>query len=320
MYLNTQVIACEESFNTLAKSVLLGFSRAETAKRFDAIPMTTVAVFGTTQASAMAFVRNAVTGKLPVSIACLGADTDFDSLMISSFSGTALMLPELAYVSNQYMDTIATHLNKLYDRTLSDGGMRLTNLGKWKELHVIFAKQETEHAVLGATFEKYKNAFERRRDCSFEITGEQTQYARQYRIAGCASGGIEEPKIIELNINEVMSRLVYNTDKKRHYMVAQCLQPVYFNEDFAKLDPDMIEWLFSQFNHSATAMVQPQIEERRRIIVNDAVVATLFKHQIDRFRYFRPQHGIAFGLEEGDKISESKLSYIPADMLGTIKQ
>lgn len=317
MYINTQVIACTESFNTIAKSVLLGHSRNAPSKIFEAVPMVTVAVFGTTEASAEAFVKSAVTGKIPGTIVCFGADSDFDAKKISHFSGTALMLPELAYVSDQFMDTLVQHLEQLTERTMNNVGMRLDKVGTFKELHVIFAKQETENAILGAKFERFKNSLEYRHGFDISIDAEHTQYIRKYRVGGACSGSCEPVIIHHLDISKVMGKLVYNTDKKNHFFVQAGLETVYFGEQFAKLDPETIEWLLMQFNHSATTTTKPEITERRKIILHDLVAARLFKGTIDRFRYFHMAQGVAYaGEDEGcEKISNSKPIYLAAPQL-----
>lgn len=317
MYINTQVIACTESFNTIAKSVLLGHSRNAPSKVFEAVPMVTVAVFGTTEASAEAFVKSAVTGRIPSTIVCFGADSDFDAKKISHFSGTALMLPELAYVSDQFMDTLVQHLEQLTERTMNNVGMRLDKVGTFKELHVIFAKQETENAILGAKFERFKNSLEYRNGFNISIDAEHTQYIRKYRVGGACSGVCEPVIIHYLDISKVMGKLVYNTDKKNHFFVQAGLETVYFGEQFAKLDPETIEWLLMQFNHSSTTTSKPEITERRKIILHDLVAARLFKGTIDRFRYFHTTHGVAYNSDDDcdEKVSSSKPIYLTAPQL-----
>lgn len=297
MPISSQVVHDADAFDVIAKSLLLGFSRPANAKQFGPnFFVDQLAVFGTTEASAMAYVKSAITGKIPDSICCVGADTQNNSFAASHFSGTILMLPELAYVSDQYSDTLAVRVQHLLD--ISSGHLPAPLVGH-KDLHIIFAKRETEEAILGALFEQFKTRLERQHDTHFEIFDEDPSYQRKYRlVAGCVGG--EPPVIHHLDPQLIVTHLLFNRNAKNHYRVDPGFEIVSFGEDFACFDAQTLCWMLDQFNHCGQSLDQMRLDTRRKILIHDKLASIIFKAEIDMNRYFRREPGMCVGGAKSD--------------------
>lgn len=294
MKISSQVINSAETFDIIAKALLLGFSRPDNMKRFTPQKfIDTVAVFGTTEASAAAYVQSAIKGKIPETICCVGADTRNNSFVSQHFTGMVLMLPELAYVSDSYADNLATRIAHLLE--ISSGHLPAPIVG-YKDLHIVFAKQETEQAILGSLFEQFKTRLEQQPDVNYEITGEHASYGRRCRVIA-GSCGVEPEKIVELDPHYVSNCLMFNRSSKNHYRVEPGIESVSFGEDFACFDASTLAWMFEQFNHQWLNMGDNQhsttLNQRRKIYIHDKLAEILFEAQINMPRYFRPEHGVA---------------------------
>lgn len=297
MQISSQVVHNADAFDVIAKSLLLGFSRPANAKQFGPnFFVDQIAVFGTTEASALAYVKSAITGKIPDTINCVGADTQNNAFSSSHFCGTVLMLPELAYVSDQYSDLLALRVQHLLE--ISSGHLPAPLVGH-KDLHIIFAKRETEEAILGALFEQFKTQLERQADTHFEIFDENPMYGRKYRVAAGSCGGTP-PVIHQLDPHAIVNYLLFNRHQKNHYRVDPGFEIVSFGEDFACFDSQTLCWMFDQFNHCGQTVDDMRLDTRRKIMIHDKLAAILFKQQIEMARYFRREPGLCTGNQKSD--------------------
>lgn len=283
MSVSHQYFNSTHNFDVTVKSLLLGFTRPENTK---IASCTNVVVFGTTEASASAYVANLLKAKTTSPIRCVGVDTKPHSLRGRGFSGYIVMLPELQYVGNAFFSNFAD----LYD-VLDTANCGTLPDGDYKDSQILFANRQIEAAFFGALFECWKSRQELHSKWHFD--SEAPMFSRNV-THGILSAGTSlgsdylgygddadykdtdpdsrvAPPIL-LDLGKVVSELL--VPGREHYRVSPTFHPVRFGPEFCALSADQIYNAIFRFeaidSHGG----------KRTTCVHDDVAKKLFLSQI----------------------------------------
>lgn len=289
MSINSSFFMSAFNFDVTVKSLLLGFTRKENVK---VTGCTNVVVFGTTEASAQAYVANVLKGVIPDNVQCAGVDSVPSHYAGKGFSGYIVMLPELRFVSAEFFDKIVDVVEMLKRANCGE----MSN-HEYKDLEILFGNRDIEAAFFGSTFERWKTEKERHHD--WHIYGEIPKYSRNRLdsptiFAQTPYLGEEKPEFGEDEPapERQIEPYVLAWDKVVLQLLAEGREgarvthgdthPVRFGPEFAALSPHMLYTAINKFTFSdmIEAKMAAMAGNTRIICVHDSLALILFTEQI----------------------------------------
>lgn len=283
MSINSSFFMSDFNFDVTVKSLLIGFSRKETAKETGC---NNVVIFGTTESSAQAYVSNILKGVITENIQCAGVDTKPSSLRGRGFSGYIVMLPELRFVGAEHFDVITDVVSVLH--TANHGTM---SNGDYKDLEIFFARRDIEAAFFGSLFEKWKTEKEKH---GWHFYGEHCEYSRsrsrtelnvdckapkEYLGFGDEDDYKKTPNALRmappvvLSWAKVATRLLAN---RNTHVTDQMMHPVRFGPSFNALSPQMLHLAIDKFNQQDLG---PGVGGRT-VCIHDSLALILFEERM----------------------------------------
>lgn len=282
MGISNQYFNSTYNFDVTVKSLLLGFTRPENLKT---ATCTNVVVFGTTEASANAYVSNLLKAKLGKTVRCVGVDSKPNSLRGHGFSGYIVMLPELQYVGNSFFSNFAD----LFD-VLDTANCGTLPDGDYKDLQILFANRQIEAAFFGALFERWKSRQVLNSKWHFDDEDPKFSRCASSIVSACGSIGSDylgygddadykdvdaDSRIappIQIDLGKVVSQLL--VPGREHYRVSPTFHPIRFGREFLALSAEQISTAIFKFEAVDSR------GDRRRTCVHDDVAKKLFLSQI----------------------------------------
>lgn len=263
------------NFDNLVKTLLVGFNQAKSI----VTDRPSCVVFGTTTESATAFVSNLVkAAKVPANVMCVGANYNMDNLMDVELDGYIILLPEVDFLANKYINDLAAGLNHLLQRSV-DNHADAVILSPYRDL---------ETKLFTAMYERYKDLLDDRR--SITAIHEKNQYSRHY-IQPVVPEECGE-RMIRLDPHKVHKFLfpavTAEYEHSKYNTVLPCATPVYFTEAFAAFDARLIDQMLWAFSRSSEVT-----DVKRRLFVDDAVIEKLFHADRNHVRYVNDKHCLA---------------------------
>jgi hypothetical protein len=290
MSINSSFFMSDHNFDVTVKSLLLGYSRKETAKVSGCV---NVVVFGTTEASATAYVSNLLKGAITENIRCAGVDTKSCEMRGKGFSGYIVMLPEMRYIGAEHFDKITETVEVL---TIANCGKN--GIGEYKDLEILFANRDIEASFFGSLFEKWKT--ERENTDDWHIYGEHVQFSRtrldrpsKSHSVYLGEDDIEEavdpdakpiknsvkglrfaPPIV-LSWTKVAEKLLAE-GRELATVTTQVLHPVRFGPQFKALSPYELHRAIIKFSRAP----MQNGNSGRTVCVHDSLARMLFEDQV----------------------------------------
>lgn len=266
------------NFDVTVKSLLLGFTRPENLKTSTC---TNVVVFGTTEASANAYVSNLLKAKVGKTVQCVGVDSKPHGLRGHGFSGYIVMLPELQYVGNAFISNITDLFNVL---DVANCGKMAD--GDYKDLQILFANRQIEASFFGALFERWKT--DRAKENKWHFDAEEPMFSRHASVVLSACGGIgseflgygtdddygdTEPENriappTNIDLGKVVSILLAKGNE--HYRVNPSMHPIRFGPEFCSLSAEQIRNVLYKFD------AFDSVNGKRTVCLHDYVAKKLF--------------------------------------------
>lgn len=298
------------NFDVTVKSLLLGFTRPENVKTSTC---TNVVVFGTTEASATAFVSSLLKLKDCKTVRCAGVDSKPSELAGQGFSGYLIMLPELQYVGNAFFSNFVELYNVL--NTANCGKMPD---GDYKDLQILFANRQIEAAFFGALFERWKTDVTIHH--GWHIDAEEPKYSRALTLGASAFAAkgdflgygtdaeygdadpglrIAPPTLIDLG--KVVSKLL--NPGCSHVRVNPGAHPIRFGHEFCTLSSDQMRSVIYRFESDNRS-------DRRIVCLHDDILRKMFLDSITEVACVGSIYGTA---ECGMAAKETE--YVPIDEL-----
>ncbi len=286
MSINSSFFMSDFNFDVTVKSLLLGFSRKENVKVTGCV---NVVVFGTTEASASAYVSNLLKGATPENIRCSGVDTKPATVRGKGFSGYIVMLPELRFLGAEHFDKI-TDVIEVYQYA-NQGQM---DNHEYKDLEILFGNRDIEGAFFGSEFEKWKTDRENTR--GWHIYGEHVKYSRA-RFGGrptiaakgqylgeesldigdeaAAAGRQAEPYVLSWT---KVAALLLAKDRRHAVVDPHDTHAVRFDEQFTAMSPQMLYSAIGKF--AAPDTLQTPDTVKRIVCIHDSLARMLFEDSV----------------------------------------